>query len=226
MRPLPVAAIFDFDYTLADSSNGIIDCIQSSQVTMDLPVSEPEAIRRTIGLSVPETLVALNGEQQRPRAEQFAELFRARADEVMVGHTRLYDGVPGMFAELSALQIKCAIATTKYRYRIEQILDRDELTDLVDYIVGAEDVEAHKPDPSCLLLSLETLRCSADQAIYVGDSAPDAGAAQRAGIDFVLVETGLAAPGSLDGFPRVVQLNVVTQLPEWLTDHMTVSQES
>ena len=218
MRAKPVVAILDFDYTLADSSAGVIDCVQSAQVTMELPVADPEAIRRTIGLSVPDTLAVLCGEEQRPRAEQFAQLFRARADEVMVGHTRIYDGVPEMFAQLRSEQIKCAIATTKFRYRIEEILARDGLTDLVHCIVGAEDVQAHKPDPGCLLQVLESLRCSANQAIYIGDSAPDAGAAQRAGIDFVLVETGLADLGTLDGFPRIAQLDDVTQLPAWLAN--------
>ena len=183
---------------------------------MALPVADPDSIRHTIGLSVPDTLVRLNGEELRPRADEFAQRFRSRADEVMVGHTRLYDGVPQMLAALSEMGIICAIATTKYRYRIEQILMRDGLMDAVAMVVGAEDVQAHKPDPACLLRVLEDLHCSAQEAIYVGDSAPDAEAAQRAGIGFMLVETGLSAPDHLKTFPRLTQLAHVNNLPQWV----------
>ncbi|MBT3344516.1 MAG: HAD-IA family hydrolase [Gemmatimonadetes bacterium] len=216
MKVRPQVVVFDFDYTLADSSDGVIDCVQSSQQQMDLPVSDPESIRRTIGLSVPDTLACLNGEHLRVRSDEFGQLFRSRADEVMVGHTRLYDGVPQMLAALADNDITCAIATTKYRYRIEQILTRDGLMDAIAAIVGAEDVQAHKPDPACLVCALERLRFSPRQAIYVGDSAPDAEAAQRAGIGFVLVETGLAAPETFETFPRLTQLAHVRDLPAWL----------
>ena len=53
MSTTPRTVIFDFDYTLADSSVGIIDCIQTAQLGMELPRSSEDAIRRTIGLSVP-----------------------------------------------------------------------------------------------------------------------------------------------------------------------------
>ena len=215
-RRRPRVVIFDFDYTLADSSDGVVDCVQTSQRVMGLQVSEPAAIRHTIGLSVPETLVTLNGEQERDRADEFARLFRQRADEVMVGHTRLYDGVSAMLTGFAAAGIHCAIATTKYRYRIEQILARDGLLDAVGTIIGAEDVTAHKPDPACLLLVLASLHCTAGEAIYVGDSPPDAGAAQRAGIGFVLVDTGLSKPETLEQFPRLTRLAHVTDLPVWL----------
>ncbi|MEC8930222.1 MAG: HAD hydrolase-like protein [Candidatus Latescibacterota bacterium] len=220
--PAPLrVAIFDFDYTLADSSEGVIDCVQTAQETMGLEISDAEPIRRTIGLSVQDTIVRLNGESLRERAEEFATLFRQHADEVMVDHTRLYEGVPALFAALAQRGLSCAIATTKYRYRIEQILRRDGLEEAVHCIVGAEDVTEHKPDPACLLHVLASLRNEAQEAIYVGDSAPDAGAAQRAGIDFVLVETGLAALSSLDSYPRVAQLKAATDLPDWLAHRET-----
>lgn len=37
--------------------------------------------------------------------------------------------------------------TTKFHYRIEQILNRFRAEDVVDLIVGAEDVKTEKPNP-------------------------------------------------------------------------------
>lgn len=194
----PRAVIFDFDFTLADSSAGVIDCVRTAQGRMGLPRSDPEAIRRTIGLSVPDTLAALCGEGQRPRSAEFGRLFRERADEVMAPCTVVYAAVPGVLRRLRAGGERCGIATTKFRYRIEAILLREGLDGLVDAVVGAEDVAVHKPDPACLRLALDRLGVAAAEALYVGDSWPDAEAARRAGIAFVAVGTGTTdwSPGA------------------------------
>lgn len=214
------AVIFDFDYTLADSSAGIVDCIRTSQAQMGMPPSAPEEIYPTIGLSVPDILATLNGEDQRPRAEEFARRFQARADEVMADNTAFYDGVPGVLEEIAGRGLRSAIASTKFRYRIEEILRRDDLADLVAVVIGAEDVSAHKPDPACLQAVLGQLDVPPGDAVYVGDSLPDAGAAQRAGIDFVAVLTGTTTTEQFAPFHPVAVLDSVTDLSDWLTTRM------
>ena len=79
----PSCVVFDFDYTLADSSDGIIESINYALSGLGLPVVDGDAIRRTIGLSLGETLVALAGEDERARAQEFTRLVVEWADEVM-----------------------------------------------------------------------------------------------------------------------------------------------
>ena len=211
------AVLFDFDYTLADSSAGIIDCIETAQAGMELPISGPEAIRHTIGLAVPEILVTLNGEDCRHRADEFGRRFRARADEVMAHNTVIYEAVPNVLRALVADGVRNAIASTKFRYRIESILAREGLQIFVHTVIGAEDVVQHKPDPECLLAALRQLDVSADEALYVGDSLPDAEAASRAAIDFVAVLTGTTTARQFAAFEPVAVLDDVSALPGWLT---------
>lgn len=213
---IPRAVIFDFDYTLADSSPGVIDCVRTAQARMGLALSEPEAIRRTIGLSVPDTLAALAGEGLRPRADEFGRRFRERADEVMADNTVVYAAVPAVLRRLRHLGAQCAIATTKFRYRIEAILRREGLDGLVDVVVGAEDVAAHKPDPACLTFALDRLGVPAGAALYVGDSLPDAEAARRAGIPFAAVRTGPTPACALRDRGPIAILDSVADLPAWL----------
>ena len=59
------AVIFDFDYTLADASEGIVDCVGYALRQMRLPPSEPAAIQKTIGLSLSKTFAALTTTEQR-----------------------------------------------------------------------------------------------------------------------------------------------------------------
>ncbi|HEY9503221.1 MAG TPA: HAD hydrolase-like protein, partial [Pyrinomonadaceae bacterium] len=51
--------LFDFDYTLADSSQGAIDCINFALAEMGLAPVSDEAACRTIGLSLNETFLNL-----------------------------------------------------------------------------------------------------------------------------------------------------------------------
>jgi len=51
-------------------------------------------------------------------------------------------------------------------------------------VVGCEDVIAPKPDPSGLFAVLKVLGVSPKDALYIGDSLVDEGAAKAAGVDF------------------------------------------
>ena len=81
------AVLFDFDFTLADSSSGIITCINYALSEMGLGESSTEDIIKTIGLYIPEALVVLKGEKFRPRGQEFMDHFTHKADEVMVEGT-------------------------------------------------------------------------------------------------------------------------------------------
>jgi phosphoglycolate phosphatase len=184
------AILFDFDYTLADSSQGAIDCIGYALRTLGLPPVSDAAACRTIGLSLAETLVALAGLQSEAVSKRFARLFVERADQVMADKTVLFSTVPGTVERLKERGVVLGIVSTKYRRRIEGILERERLLDSFAVIVGGEDVSQHKPDPESLLLALEQLAVSPGEALYVGDSVIDAQAAGRAGVPFVAVLSG------------------------------------
>lgn len=95
------------------------------------------------------------------------------------------------------------IVTTKFHYRIVQILCRFAAEGLVDVIVGAEDVKAVKPDPAGLLLAVEKLGTAKEEVLYVGDSYVDAAAAERAGVRFAGVLTGTTAREAFEQYPCV-----------------------
>lgn len=184
------AILFDFDYTLGDSSPAAVDCMRTALRAMGLPDVDPETCARTIGLALPETLVALAGYEQAHRAPEFHRLFMQRADEVMVPWSKIYPFAPALLADVRAAGLRIAIVSNKERFRIEGIFARFGLSDVVDAIVGAGDVAAPKPAPDALLKGLESLGVSAGEALYVGDNLVDARAASAAGIAFVAVTTG------------------------------------
>jgi phosphoglycolate phosphatase len=183
--------IFDFDYTLADSSRGVLECINHAFKGMDLPKVAAEDAQRTIGLSLPNILVTLAGREQKDRVGEFARLFVEKADEVMTDLTEVFEEAPEVIRRLKAEGTTLGIVSTKFRRRIEEILGRVDLLEPFDIIVGGEDVSRHKPDPESLLAAVERLGGSPSGSLYVGDSVTDAETARRAGFPFAAVLNGV-----------------------------------
>ena len=150
-----------------------------------------DAIRRTIGLSLEDTLVMLAGPEAAPKAAEFVRVYVERADKVIAGMTVVYDTVLDVVAALKQRGLALGIVTTKYRYRVEAVFGPAGLLDYFDVILGGEDVARFKPDPEGLLAAVAALGATPAQALYVGDSVTDAETAARAGVPFVAVLSGV-----------------------------------
>jgi phosphoglycolate phosphatase len=210
------AVIFDFDYTLADSSAPVTECINCALAGMGLPEVPREAACATIGLSLPETFRKLAGAEHAGKEEEFVARFARRADEVMVDQTAVYSSVKGVLRQLTLGGLGVGIVSTKYRHRIEAILRREGLREGVGVIVGGEDVTRHKPDPAGLLLAIEKLAAEPARALYVGDSVADAQTARQAGVTFVAVLSGVTPEGAFRPYPVAAVLEDVSKLPKFL----------
>lgn len=197
------AIIFDFDYTLGDSTNGIALSINYALEQLGYAARNMEEIKRTVGLSLKETFFALTANDNSEKAEEFTKLFKIKADSVMVDNTELYPGVKEVLQKLKENGYKIAIVTTKYHYRIEQILDKFDANALIDMIVGAEDVKIEKPDPEGLLWTIEHLELAKDEVLYVGDSLVDAKTAENANVNFAAVLTGTTTKEDFENYNSV-----------------------
>jgi len=121
--------IFDFDLTLVDSTRAVVACVDHALESLGFAPSGPEEVCRTIGLSLEATLEALTGEADSQVQERFRRLFVERADTMMVAQTELLKGVLPALDLLRARGLSLGIVSTKYRYRIEAILDRHGMRD-------------------------------------------------------------------------------------------------
>jgi len=210
------AAVFDFDYTLADSSEGCVECVNFAFQEMGLARHSDENICRTIGLSLKQTFVTLAEDQDAARGEEFARLFIERADQVMVDLTVMYQSAHTAIKALRESGLRLGIVSTKYRYRIEQVLERENLRQFFDVVIGGEDVEEHKPHPAGLLEAVKRLECAPQSTVYVGDSVVDAEVAKRAAIPFVAVLSGVTPEDHFESYERIGTLNDVSELPRLL----------
>jgi phosphoglycolate phosphatase len=108
-------------------------------------------------------------------AKQLAEKAYEEADKAM---TPPYGAVllPGMLETLQALKaqgFKTALATTDSHKRAQESLDKLNIGEYFDVILGADDVERGKPAPNMIWKACELTRCSPEDAVMVGDSCSD-----------------------------------------------------
>lgn len=210
------AIIFDFDYTLADASRGVIECVNYALTKVGLPTAPDDQIKKTIGLTIPQIVVYLGGNEHADKAEDFMNHFINKADEVMTPMARMFEYVPGVLHKLRDDGCMLGIVSTKFQYRIRQILQREALEDLFDIIVGGEDVTAHKPDPEGLFKVMTEVSLNRDEMIFVGDSEVDAKAAGNAGVRFVAVLTGVTPRHAFDKHQHIGILDDLSELPALL----------
>lgn len=201
------ALIFDFDYTLGDSTEGIVQSVSFALSQLHEKPKTTEEIRKTIGLSLKETYFALTESKDEQNAELFAIYFKQKADEVMVASTQIYEPVKEVFDSLRRKGYKIGIVTTKFHYRIDAILAQFHMNDMVDIIVGGEDVKTPKPDPEGLLYAIKQLQLEKRDILYVGDSVVDAKTAQSAEVDFAGVLTGTTTAEDFAKFSNVCIVN-------------------
>ena len=216
MRNYFETIIFDFDYTLADSSPGIIQCINYGLEQVGLPAVEAERACRTIGLALPVAFLELAGPEHAARSDEFLQHFKTHADKVMVGLTVLYEGVHSTIEELKRRQIMLGIVSNKYRYRIEAVLQREGILDDFATIVGSEDFTKHKPDPEGLQIAMQRLNAIPSRTLYAGDSVTDAETAKHAGVPFVAILTGVTPRAAFADYDIQAILEHLDELPHLL----------
>ena len=180
--------IFDFDYTLADGTDAIVACYNHAFRAFGYPDGEREAVRRTVGMTVRDSIKLLTGCKDTESIEKMRLLFREKADEILAKNTFLFEGTKPLLRRLKEAGVKTAIVSSKERVRIEESLSLGGADGLIDNIVGVSDAPAPKPSPEGVRLAVT--RAEAVRALYVGDSLIDYETAKNAGLPFAAVTTG------------------------------------
>lgn len=203
------AYLFDFDYTLADSSQGILICFRNVLDRHQFSDVTDEAMKCTIGKTLKESFSILTGITDPEQLASMQKEYSEEANIHMNANTVLFPETIPVLTRLKEQGAQIGIVSTKYRFRIQGFLKDYFPEDFFDVIIGGEDVESHKPSPEGIFLALEQLSCAPEKILYVGDSVIDAETAQAAGMDFAGILTGMTTAGELRAFPhRVILTNL------------------
>ena len=144
--------LFDFDYTLADSSRGIVTCFRNVLNRHGYTQPTDDDIKRTIGKTLEDSFSILSGVTDPLQLAEFKKEYVKEADTHMTVNTVLFLETKSVLIALKDSGARIGIISTKFRYRIKELLDQHFPEDFLDIIIGGEDVKTPKPRPkgSCL----------------------------------------------------------------------------
>jgi phosphoglycolate phosphatase len=209
------AIIFDFDFTLADSSKGVYQCINYALKKLSYPAFSIKETNKTIGLSLEDTFENLTGSKELELKNQFKKLFIECADKKMAKNTYIYRTVPKTIKMLKENNIKLGIVSTKFRYRINDILKRYKINKYFDLIIGGEDVTNNKPNPEGINKFIKILELKKDECVLIGDSLIDAETAKNSEISFIPILTGTTKKEDFKSYDSLLYLNEIYDIVKY-----------
>ncbi|MGC2856270.1 phosphoglycolate phosphatase [Novispirillum sp. DQ9] len=104
--------------------------------------------------------------------------------------TRPFDGAVAALESLRAAGHRMAVVTNKPTEAARAILDQLDLARFFDVLIGGGSTAFLKPHPEPVRAALRLLEADAADAIFVGDSENDVGAARAAGLAVVCLSFG------------------------------------
>ncbi|WP_457808147.1 HAD-IA family hydrolase [Kushneria sp. EE4] len=210
--------IFDWDGTLMDSADRIVDCMQRAGDDVGWPALSDEAVRDIIGLGLPEAIARLCPGIEGERAEQLRKRYSHHfvTAEKEGPALPFFDGVEKGISRLRAMSdLKLAVATGKSRRGLDRIFIERDCGHWFDDSRTA-DLTRSKPDPLMLTELLQTLDVALEEAVMIGDSVHDMGMAQALGMDRVAVTWGVHNAQQLGDFSPVGVVHNFHELMSWL----------
>lgn len=182
--------VFDWDGTLVDSEQHIVDSLRYAANKMALPERTHDEFKRIIGLGMREAILSLypdigEGDIQRVR-QHYSEGFFSQSTDV----TQLFEGVEDVLSELRSRDRKLAVATGKSRNGLEKALDSTALRSYF-HLTKCADETRSKPDPLMLEQIAEHFDVLPGEMLMVGDTEFDLEMAAKLGVPSLAVSYGV-----------------------------------
>jgi len=209
--------VFDWDGTLANSTQMIVDCMREASADAGLPVPDPVAASHIIGLGLVEAVRTLFGELSDTQFQQLVSRYRyhyyARDED-----TPLFDGVRDAIDDLSEAGFMLAVATGKGRNGLNKSLQRSGLD---QYMLATRCVdECHsKPHPQMLHELMDELGASPERTLMIGDTSFDLQMATNANVASLAVTYGAHPEAELKKHNPLACFDRFAALNQWLVQH-------
>lgn len=181
--------VFDWDGTLIDSIDCIVNCLQTAAKQCDCAIPEDQAARGVIGLSIVNACVSLFPTADQETVRRLIACYQQAYSSWQISRADLFPGVYEMLVELKTSGFQLAVATGKTRAGLQHALQATDTEQLFS-ITRCSDETASKPDPLMLQQIILHSKMSKERSLMVGDSSHDLQMAMNAQISSIAVLCG------------------------------------
>lgn len=171
--------LYDYDGTLMDTNQIIIDSWQHTFMTLEGKKHPEEEIYATFGEPLRDSMEAMFPDQDPDKA---VDIYR----EYQYGHyesqIKMCPNAIVMLTMIKAAGYKSALVTARLKYTTMKGLEKFGLEKFFDTIVTCDECEKSKPDPEPALTALRQLGAKPEEAVMLGDTINDIKCAKNAGV--------------------------------------------
>lgn len=183
--------IFDFDGTLFDTKKDIAMALNHALKKSGLQVLDENSIWKMTGNGTPALVKRALGDMSDKTFEKILNETINYYQKHSADFAKPVDNVEIFLKETD--RIPKAIISNKYRYFIEQILEKFSFSHYFKEIYGREDFETNKPEPEPLLYVLDKFRANRDRTVYIGDTVVDVIFSKNAGVRSCIIPSGASS---------------------------------
>ena len=208
----PRAILFDLDGTLIDQFQAIHRAFSLTMEKMGFPRPSFETVKKAVGGASISTMTKLIGPE---RADEAVNILRPIFEEEMLNGLVMLPGAKEILLELKKCGIKTAVLTNKYGPHAREVCQHLGLDEFLEFTLGANDTEWKKPNPKLTQFTLDKIKSTAEDTIYIGDSPYDYQTAQNASMDYFLATTGTHSEEELSRLGDNIKIypNLLSILP-------------
>jgi len=211
MTTQPITTLlFDFDGTLLDTNELIIQSFLSVLGKRYPGRFMREDVLHFIGPSLKQTFDNIDENLTAELILEYRTWNIEMHDQMVVE----YDGVSETLRLLKARGIKMAIVSTKKQDIIQRGLKFMGIEDIFEIVIALDDVVNPKPDPEPILLALERLNATPQEALMIGDNSHDIEGGQNALVRTAGVSWTAKGEAYLATFKPTYMLQHISELLE------------
>ena len=207
------AIFFDLDGTLTDSGEGIINSAILGLEHFGIPVPSREELRVFVGPPLDQTFIKFGVPAD--RAREAIEVFRSRYLVKGKFENFPYPGITEALQTLKEQGHRLFVATSKPEVTALEVLEKFELTQYFEQIVGAtmDGSRSHKADVIAYLLNKLS---DVPAIVMVGDTAFDVTGAAAHGIPTIGVSWGYGEVADMEKAGALAIAHSMDELVELL----------
>jgi phosphoglycolate phosphatase len=188
--------IFDFDGTIADTSEGIMDSHRFALVHMGRKVPCDEELYSLIGGNLLNIYIDHFGFSDSD-AREAVKIYRQRYAEIGIHKASLYHGFKELLICLKLEGMKVGIATLKAEVFAKKMVEELGIAELFDCICGMDSQDGLSKS-GLVNKCVSECQCTVDDTVLVGDTIGDLNGAQEAGTSFIGVSYGFGFKKNID----------------------------
>lgn len=204
--------IFDWDGTLMDSTDRIVECMRGAALEAGLPDCPAQAVRGIIGLGLPEAIRTLYPRIDDEQLGTMRECYSRRFVDAEREPSSLFPGVWQVLELLRRERTLMAVATGKSRRGLDRVWRQSGLG---EYFVSSRcaDESGSKPHPAMVEEILLETGVAQGDALVVGDTTFDLEMARGAGVEAAGVTWGAHPRSKLLECQPLALLERMDELP-------------